>query len=257
MTAPHRIDHRHLHEHGTSTIHRMAPQAKLAGLFAFVVVVAITPRHAVWVLLLDAAVLSVVIAVAQLRAGLVVGRLVAIIPFIAFAALLPFVGDGETVDVGPVAMSVEGLWASWNIAAKATMGATASIIVTATTPIPDLLAGLTRLRVPGAIVGIIGFMFRYLDLIVDELARMRRAMVARCHDPRWLWQARPIASSAGSLFVRTYERGERIHDAMIARGFTGAMPHPEPESKPPLRELAYALTPAVAAGAALASLSIA
>ena len=49
-------------------------------------------------------------------------------------------------------------------------------------------------------------------------------MTARCHDPRWLWQARPLASSVGVLFVRSYERGERVHQAMLARGFTGTMP---------------------------------
>ncbi|HUF96828.1 MAG TPA: energy-coupling factor transporter transmembrane component T, partial [Ilumatobacter sp.] len=71
---------------------------------------------------------------------------------------------------------------------------------------------------------IIAFMFRYLDVVGDQLTRMRRSMTARCHDPRWLWQARPIASSAGALFVRSYERGERVHHAMLARGFTGQMP---------------------------------
>jgi cobalt/nickel transport system permease protein len=49
-------------------------------------------------------------------------------------------------------------------------------------------------------------------------------MIARGYDPRWLSQARPIASSAGALFVRSYERGERVHAAMLARGFTGEMP---------------------------------
>jgi cobalt/nickel transport system permease protein len=255
MTAPHSLQHRHLHQHGSSRIHQFTPQAKLAGLFAFVIVVALTPREAVVALLLDACVLAIVVATARLRPGLVLGRLAAILPFITFAFFLPFVGDGEQVDVGPVALSVDGLWASWNIIAKATMGATASIIVTATTPIPDLLAGLTRLRVPNAIVGIIGFMFRYLDLIVDELARMRRAMVARGHDPRWLWQARPIASSAGALFVRTYERGERVHDAMAARGFTGAMPEIEPQTSA-RSEFLLALMPALLAALILGGVTL-
>jgi cobalt/nickel transport system permease protein len=67
-------------------------------------------------------------------------------------------------------------------------------------------------------------MIRYLELISDELGRMRIAMTSRGYDPRWITQARPIASSAGALFIRTYERGERVHAAMVARGFTGEMP---------------------------------
>jgi cobalt/nickel transport system permease protein len=116
------------------------------------------------------------------------------------------------------------MWATWNILAKAILGASASIIVAATTPIPDVLRGLSRLRFPSVVVAIIGFMFRYLDVLTDQLRRMRMAMTARGHDPRWLWQARPLASSVGVLFVRSYERGERIHGAMLARGYTGAMP---------------------------------
>jgi cobalt/nickel transport system permease protein len=67
-------------------------------------------------------------------------------------------------------------------------------------------------------------MIRYLELISDELGRMRIAMTSRGYDPRWITQARPIAASAGALFIRTYERGERVHAAMVARGFTGEMP---------------------------------
>jgi cobalt/nickel transport system permease protein len=67
-------------------------------------------------------------------------------------------------------------------------------------------------------------MIRYLELISDELGRMRIAMTSRGYDPRWISQVRPIATSAGALFVRSYERGERIHSAMVARGFNGEMP---------------------------------
>ena len=255
MSGRHRFDHRHLHVPGTSPIHRLAPHAKLAGLVAFVVAVAVTPRHWIAAFALDACIVTAMIAVARLPVRLVVGRLAAISPFVAFALVLPFVGEGAKIDVGPLALSVDGLWASWNILAKAVLGATASVVVTATTPIPELLSGLARLRVPAAIVGIVGFMFRYLELIVDELARMRRAMVARGYDPRWLWQSRPIAASAGTLFVRSYERGERVHDAMVARGFTGTMPDFEPRSRT-RRDWALALTPAMLAAAGMTALAL-
>jgi cobalt/nickel transport system permease protein len=78
--------------------------------------------------------------------------------------------------------------------------------------------------VPSVLVAIAGFMVRYLELIAGELGRMRIAMTSRGHDPRWLWQARPIATAAGALFIRSYERGERVHSAMVSRGFTGEMP---------------------------------
>ena len=256
MSGRHGFSHRHLHVHGSSLIHRLPPQTKLAGLVAFVATVAITPRQWVVAFALDACVVVAAITMARLSPRLVLRRLAAIAPFVAFALALPFFGDGDTVDVAGLTLSEDGLWASFNIFAKATLGATASIVVTATTPIPDLLAGLSRLRVPAAIVGIVGFMFRYLDLIVDELARMRRAMAARGYAPRRLWQSAPLAASAGTLFVRTYERGERVHDAMAARGFTGTMPDLA-ESSPSRSDWLLALAPAVLAVSGVTALAIA
>jgi cobalt/nickel transport system permease protein len=222
-TAAHGTAHGHLFVQVESAVHRLAPEAKLAGLVAFVVAVAITPRTEMVAFAVDAAVLLAAFATSRLPVA-VLARAVVIVPFVAFALLVPFVADGRSIDVLGVALSVDGLWASWNIVVKAWFGATACILLSATTPIPDVRHGLSRLRVPRVMVAIAAFMFRYLDLLTEQLRRMRAAMTARCHDPRWLWQARPIASSAGVLFVRSYERGERIHQAMLARGFTGTMP---------------------------------
>lgn len=255
MSAPStRAHHAHLHVHGDSAIHHLAPEAKVAGLVAFVVAVALTPRHAVAAFAVDAVVLVAVVAVAGLRARLVLARLVVVVPFLTFAVLVPFIAGGDQVEVLGVSLSEDGLWAAFNVTAKAVLGATASIVLAATTPVPDVVRGLDRLRVPAVIVGIVAFMFRYLDLLVDQTRRMRNAMVARGHDPRWLWQAGPIAASAGTLFVRSYERGERVHYAMLARGYTGTMPDltSEPERSRPPRHWMLALAPAVVAWCALA-----
>jgi cobalt/nickel transport system permease protein len=93
-------------------------------------------------------------------------------------------------------------------------------------------------------------MFRYLDLLVEEVGRLRIAMTARGHDPRWLWQARPLASAAGTLFVRSYERGERVHAAMLARGFTDRMPTLDHRQTPSRDWLAAVAIPLVSLGAA-------
>jgi cobalt/nickel transport system permease protein len=225
MTGPaHSATHQHLYWPGGSRVHRAAPEAKLLGTFGFVVVVAVTPRHAVWVAVVQAAVLLVVVASVRLPVRLVVARLVVVVPFLLAALLVPFVAGGEQVQVAGWSVSEAGLWSTWNIVSKAVLGASASIVLASTTTIADVLRGLTRLRVPTVFVAILAFMMRYLDLLVDRLRRMRAAMSARGHDPRWLWQVRPIAASAGTLFVRTYEQGERVHQAMLARGFDGSMP---------------------------------
>lgn len=237
-----------------SPVHRSEPQVKLVGLVVFVAAVAITPRQAVWAFAIHATVLAAVVAVGRVPVVTIARRSLVVAPFLAVAAIVPFIGEGDRTAVGPLELSTDGLWAAWNIAAKALLGAGASIVLTATTPLPEILVGLSRLRVPRPVVAIAGFMIRYLELLTDQLRRMRLAMAARGHDPRWLWQARPLAAAAGTLFVRTYERGERVHQAMVARGFTGHLPDPEPRTVPVTTWLVALVGPALAATAAAAAL---
>jgi cobalt/nickel transport system permease protein len=90
--------------------------------------------------------------------------------------------------------------------------------------VPDILRGLERLRVPRVFVGICAFMIRYGDVITAEMQRMRVARASRGYNARWLWNARAVAASAGTLFIRSYERGERVYLAMASRGYSGALP---------------------------------
>lgn len=213
-----------LHHHGHSRVHRLAPEAKVAATVAFVAAVAVTPRTAVWAFATQAGLVVAVIAAARLPLRFVVTRLAVIAPFVLFAFTLPFVATGERVDVAGLGLSRDGLWGMFNVLAKAGLGATASIVLAGTTEQTRILTGLERLRVPAVFTNIASFMLRYLEVIAGELNRTRTAMTARGYDPRWLWQVKPIASSAGALFVRSYERGERVHAAMLSRGFTGTMP---------------------------------
>ena len=219
------VGHAHvLYVHEHSPVHRLAPVVKVAAVLVFVVAVAVTPREAIAAFALYAAMVLGIVILSRIPIGFLLVRLAGVLPFILFAFLIPFIGTGDRIDLLWFTVSRDGLWAAWNIVVKAGIGASASIALVATTEITDILKGMSALRVPAVVVSIAGFMVRYLELIVDELGRMRMAMTARGHDPRWLWQVRPIATGAGAMFVRSYERGERVHAAMTSRGFTGEMP---------------------------------
>lgn len=213
-----------LYVHGHSFVHRLAPEVKLAVAFGFVVAIAVTPREAVWAFAIYAAMLIGLVWLSRLPPRFVLARMVVILPFVLFAFLIPFIASGERVEVLGVSVSEEGLWGTWNIVAKAALGVAVSIVLAGTTEVAEILRGMGRLKVPAALTAIASFMVRYLTLIAEDLRRMRTAMTARGHDPRWLWQVRPIAASSGALFIRSYERGERVHQAMLARGYTGMMP---------------------------------
>lgn len=243
-----------LHVHGHSPVHRLAPQIKLVALALFVSAVVITPRHAVWAFGVYAGLVLLTLVASDVPARFFLRRIAIEIPFVAFAVLLPVVGRPPDLAVGPLALSIEGLWGAWTILIKGTLGVSASVLLAATTEIPDLLAGLDRLRAPRVFTAIAGFMVRYLDLIASELARMRTAMSARGYAPRWWWQNKAPATAAGALFIRSYERGERVYQAMAARGFTGTMPALHSASTPPRTWAAGLSLPALAVAVALVAL---
>ena len=208
----------------TSPLHRARPQCKIAATLLFVLAVVATPREAFWAFGLYALTLIGLARIGRIPLATLAKRLVIELPFLLFAVFLPVVGHGERVEVLGVSLAVGGLWAAWNIVVKGTLGVAASAILAATTPVAELLGGLDRLRLPKALTTIAGFMIRYGDVIADEVRRMRIARISRGHDPRWIWQARAVASSAGTLFIRSYERGERVYLAMVSRGYAGSMP---------------------------------
>ncbi|MFE9256228.1 cobalt ECF transporter T component CbiQ [Streptomyces sp. NPDC006879] len=213
-----------LYRHGDSPVHRLPPHCKIAAVFAFVLVVVCTPREAVWAFALYAVLLAAVAATAKVSAGYLLKRLLIEIPFVAFAVLLPFVAGGERTEFLGISLSVAGLWGAWNILAKGTLGVAASVILASTTELRALLLGLQRLRLPSLLVQIASFMIRYGDVITDELRRMSIARRSRGFEARGVRHWGVLAKTAGALFIRSYERGERVHLAMLSRGYTGSMP---------------------------------
>lgn len=229
----------------------------MASTLLFVFVVVATPRTEVWAFLPYALFLAIVAALARVPVRHVARRLVVEAPFLLFALMVPFVAGGPRVELAGIAVSHDGLLAAWNIIAKATLGLTASILLAATTQVADILHGLQRLHSPRVIVAIAHFMVRYGDVISGEMRRMKIARESRGYDARWVWQGRALASSMGSLFLRSYERGERVYLCMIARGYTGDLPEIEDLDAPLGHWIAALVLPllavAVAGGAWVAA----
>ncbi|TQM84125.1 cobalt/nickel transport system permease protein [Saccharothrix saharensis] len=216
--------HGFLHRPGDSPVHRLAPQVKIVATVVAVLCVVATPREAFWAFGAYLLALGAVWAVARVPVRWFAARSVIELPFVLLALVLPVTGGGDRVDVLGVAVSVEGALAGWNILAKGTLGLLTSLTLAATTAPHDLLLGLQRLRMPPVLVTIATLMLRYAEVIVGEAKRMRVARISRGDDPRFLWQLGATARGVGSLFIRSYERGERVHLAMVSRGWTGRVP---------------------------------
>jgi cobalt/nickel transport system permease protein len=219
------LGHGHrLYRHGDTVVHRLPAHCKIVAMAVFVLVVVATPRQQYWAFGAYAGLLGLVAALARVPIGFIARRLVVELPFVVFAVLLPFVAHGPYVDVLGFSLSADGLLAAWNILAKGTLGVASSILLAATTDARELIVGMRRLRVPSLIVEITSFMVRYADVVVDEMRRMRIARESRGFQARHAGQIPVIARSAGALFIRSYERGERVHLSMLSRGYRGALP---------------------------------
>ena len=116
----------------------------------------------------------------------------------------------------------------------------------ATTRFPDLIHALEHLRVPMILTTIIAFLYRYLFVLGDEVFRLMRARESRSEavpgqrSGRGIaWRAQVAGNIAGQLFLRSYERSDRVYNAMLARGFTGHMQTINPHE---LRRVDYLTT---------------
>jgi cobalt/nickel transport system permease protein len=210
-----------LHHAGDSPVHRLAPHVKILVAFGAVLGVVATPRTWFPVFGLYLLLIVAVWAVARVPVLWFVKRAVIEVPFVVLAFLLPIFGTDPRTGFLGLSVSVEGSLAGWNILAKGTLGVLVSLTLAATTAPGDLLRGLQVLKVPAPLIMIATLMLRYGEVVVGEAKRMRVARISRGDDPRFLWQAGATARAIGTLFIRSYERGERVHLAMVSRGWTG------------------------------------
>lgn len=217
---------------GAGPIHRLDPRAKILGFFGLTLVGATTPPTELWAFALYFAIIIFLVGLSHLPLRFLLTRVAAVLPFVAVVAVfLPFFhrGGGREFDlVLGVTVSEAGLLLLWNVLVKATLGILSMMLLALTTSFPELVAGLDGLRMPRVFTLIGSFMYRYSFVLLDEQRRMRRAMEARNHRGRWLWDVRIVGHVISSLFMRSYQRGERVYVAMLSRGYDGTMPAASP-----------------------------
>lgn len=209
---------------GGSPIHRLPTHGKLLAALGYVLCVVATPAGSWGTLLGHALLLALVIGLARQPLAVLARRSAVEIPFLLLAAALPLVAAGPRIDVVGVPLSQVGLVAGGTLAAKATLGVLAAVTLAATTSAADLLAALERLALPRQFVAITGFMARYAGIVSADARNARIARLSRGGPTGRVHELRATAGSVGTLFVRSYERGERVQRAMLARGYTGRMP---------------------------------
>jgi len=219
---------------GQSLLHRLDARTKVAGTLLFIFAATLTPNGQWPAFGLLALVVAAATALGRLPPLLVLRRSALALPFLVVAVPLLFTRQGDDLFTVPALFwrwtaTDNGLIALATVLAKSLLSVGAAVILTATTAPLDLLRALRGLGVPRIIVATLLFMYRYLFVIGEEAMRLlrardsRSARVGRRSGGSLLWRAKVLGNMVGSLFLRSYERGERVFDAMTARGFSGEL----------------------------------
>jgi cobalt/nickel transport system permease protein len=208
-----------------SPIHRLDARMKFIIVVVFSVVVISLPRTSVSILFCYAIGPFAALILGGIPLRFTFKHILLVSPFVLVLALTGPLYDKrvETVVFGPwVWQTTMGWLRCYSILGKFIVTMLALIALVSTTRFADLLAGLRRLMFPKILVIQMGFLYRYLFLLIDSAHHIIRARTARAIGKIGFRNETKVAAAMlGSLFVRSIDAAERINVAMQARGFDG------------------------------------
>ncbi len=193
-----------------SPIHRLDPRIKVVAFFTFVLAVVVTPASSYGAFFAYFCLILAVVFLSDVPLSFIFKRSLVVIPFSLMVGLFNLFFKPPSVFI--------------NIMIKSWLSILSIVTLSSTTPFNLLLSALESLKVPHLIIDILSFMYRYIFTLIDRVMTMERARVSRSYGRFGLRQMSAVGNMLGSLFVHTYERGERIYMAMVARGFDGHAP---------------------------------
>ncbi|CAN5859688.1 cobalt ECF transporter T component CbiQ [soil metagenome] len=207
---------------GESPLHRLDARCKLLGALAFVVAVVVVPVGVWWPLTVAGLVLAFGVGLSGISTGLILRRWLIVLPLVVFVSAMIAPTHPARAEVGAWAVAL-------SIIARNGLALLTVLLLAGVTPFPALLQALRRLRVPTVLVATLHFMYRYLFVLTEELGRMLQARRSRTfRRSSWIvWNRN--TGLIGALFLRSFERGERVHAAMLARGWDGKIRTLDPD----------------------------
>jgi cobalt/nickel transport system permease protein len=218
-----------------SFVHRLDPRIKVAVTVAFILSNALLPDGAwiafglSWLFLLLANLLS------NLGIAFTFKRSFVALPFALVAVTVLFSPAGQPLSsfhflFWDLTITNIGLLRFVTILVRSWLSVQMAVLLVATARFPDIIHALEHLRVPSILTTIIAFLYRYLFVLGDEVFRLMRARESRSAalaspgqrvGRSVAWRARIAGHMAGQLFLRSYERSDRVYNAMLARGYAG------------------------------------
>jgi cobalt/nickel transport system permease protein len=220
------LDH---HSLGDSFFHRLHPGAKMVMVVVLILcTVSIQPGEEVF-LIPYALALGLFLVLTKVPILHSLSKGIKLLPFVLILTVFfPFFKEGSplwSMELAgiPIACTQEGVALFWNIVCKSTLAIFFVVFLNLTTPFHTLLKGMQSFGAPRIMTDTLAIAYRYLFVIEDERERMLMARRSRMIHPSRALEWRSLSQLIGMLFVRSYNRGERLYQAMCARGFTGTI----------------------------------
>lgn len=207
-----------------SPIRNFDARAKIITIFLLVLLCVTTPPKAFLAFGGYYLILVIMLFISKTPLCFILKRVAIAIPFVVMIAVfIPFIegGAGGSYNLWGITLYQKGLLILFNVTVKALFGVAALTLLVSTTPFDELAEGFKKLGAPRVFITIASFMYRYIFVVVDEAMRMKRARDSRNFEGKWIWQAGTIGHMVATLFLRSYERGERVYLAMLSRGYDG------------------------------------
>jgi cobalt/nickel transport system permease protein len=206
--------------------HRLAPKTRVLCTLLLLFAIALTPNGRWWSWAIYAIGVGAIVFLSRVTLSVLLKRVAVESVFLSAVLLGTLFRGGGTVlwQWGWLQITTEGLWILGSVALKAILSLLVANILVLTTSVPLLLQALTELRLPPLLVAILASMYRYIAVLVGEFQSMQRAAVSRNLMSHTRWQRLVVGNMVGALFIRTLDRGERVHQAMVSRGYDGLLP---------------------------------
>lgn len=206
--------------------HKLAPQTRVLCALLFVFATALTPMGHWVTWAIYGLGLALLLGVSRVTLPVLLKRVAVESGFVGVVLLGTLFRPGGDVlwQWGIFQITTEGLWVLGSVSLKALLCLVMLNLLVLTTAVPALLQALTTLKMPPLLVAILASMYRYIGVVTKEFSTMRRAAASRNLMARPQGQRRVIGNMMGALFIRSYERGDRVYQAMLARGYTGSLP---------------------------------
>lgn len=205
---------------GDSTLHRLDARAKVLVTLVFILSVVSSGRYEVSALLPFFIFPIAMIAISNIPPLFILRKIALLCPFVIIVGIFnPFFDREVMLQLGP--LSVSGGWVSFtSIVIRSLLTVGTAFILVGVTGFTAVCQAMERLGMPQVFAVQLLFLYRYIFVLAEEGSRASRARELRSCGKKGLGIG-SFGSMVGHLLLRTWQRAERIHTAMLARGFTG------------------------------------